>query len=57
MVASRVGGERPHAPKSPVATTASWDLEGTHLSAGGAPLSAAELETIRQWVAAGAQNN
>jgi hypothetical protein len=41
-------------------------LEGTHLSArgadarmplGGAPLSDAELEAIRQWVAAGAQNN
>src|SRR5580700_3179146 len=27
MVASRVSGKRPHAPKSPVATTASWDLE------------------------------
>ena len=29
MVASRVGGKRPHAPKSPVATIASWDLEAT----------------------------
>src|ERR1700678_3382656 len=27
MVASKVGGKRPHAPKSPVATIASWDLE------------------------------
>jgi hypothetical protein len=27
MVASRVGGKRPHAPESPVATIASWDLE------------------------------
>src|ERR1700735_5435723 len=27
MFAARVGGKRPHAPKSPVATTASWDLE------------------------------
>jgi hypothetical protein len=26
MVASRVGGKRPHSAKSPVATTASWDL-------------------------------
>src|SRR4029077_1104776 len=27
MVASRVGGKRPHAAKSPGATTTSWDLE------------------------------
>ena len=27
MVASRVGGKRPHAPELPVATIASWDLE------------------------------
>jgi retron-type reverse transcriptase len=27
MVASRVGGKRPHAAKSSVATTTSWDLE------------------------------
>src|SRR5271156_52778 len=27
MVASRVGGRRPHSAKSPVATTASWDLD------------------------------
>jgi hypothetical protein len=27
MVASRVGGKRPHAPESPVATIASWDLD------------------------------
>jgi putative transposase len=26
MVASRVGGKRPHSAKSPVATIASWDL-------------------------------
>jgi hypothetical protein len=29
MVASRVGGKRPHPAKAPVATTASWDLENT----------------------------
>src|SRR3984957_14626897 len=27
MVASRVGGKRPHAAESPGATTTSWDLE------------------------------
>src|SRR5271155_1475343 len=27
MVASRVGGKRPHSAKAPVATIASWDLE------------------------------
>src|SRR5271154_3805100 len=33
MVASRVGGRRPHSAKSPVATTASWDLERANVGA------------------------
>src|SRR4029077_20360073 len=33
MVASRVGGKRPHAAKSPGATTTSWDLEKVDVQA------------------------
>src|ERR1700685_1930727 len=39
MVASRVGGERPHAAKSPVATTTSWDLEKDDVQADPTTLS------------------
>jgi hypothetical protein len=39
MVASRVGGKRPHAPESPVATIASWDLEKDNVQADPTTLS------------------
>jgi hypothetical protein len=39
MVASRVGGKRPHAPESQVATIASWDLEKDDVQADPTTLS------------------
>jgi mono/diheme cytochrome c family protein len=68
-LAGRKSSEAPMSlvtPRQPEQSYLIRKLEGTHLSAGGAgermpmggaPLSAAELEAIRQWVAAGAQNN